>query len=69
MCRFGQEGGAPLGRGKTSDDAPDWKEANEYLERALGSEAYSTLRFNRRKLSMCDAELIAKRCGGTKGGK
>jgi len=72
MCRFGQEGGAPIGREVSvtnGPDTPDWREANEYLLKMLGPEVYATLRFNRRKLSMHDAELIVGRRGGVKGGK
>jgi len=70
MCRFGQEGGAPIGGGDSSmterPDAPNWQEANEYLRRMLGPRAYANLRFNRRELSMRDAELIVRRYGGSK---
>ncbi len=58
MCRFGQEGGAPIGREVSvadGPDAPDWQEANEYLLKMLGPEVYATLRFSRRQLSMHDA--------------
>ncbi len=73
MCRLGQEGGAPIGGGVSptigGSDAPDWREANEYLVEALGPEVYATLRFSRRKLSMHDAELIIQRCGNSSRGK
>jgi hypothetical protein len=73
MCRLGQEGGAPIGGGVSSTidrpDAPDWKEANEHLMKALGSEVYATLRFSRRELSMHDAELIIQRLGKSSRGK
>lgn len=67
MCRLGQEGGAPIGGGVSPatnrPDAPDWKEANEYLARILGQGVYATLRFSRRELSMHDAKLIIQRLG------
>ncbi len=65
MCRFGQEGGAPIGRGSSADlpDAPDWEAANGFLIERLGRDAYDTLRFERRKLSMHDAKLIVEKFG------
>jgi hypothetical protein len=71
MCRFGQEGGAPIGgdfSGK-SGEAPDWKDANAYLMEQLGRDVYGDLRFERRKLSMHDAELIIQRLGKLSRGK
>jgi hypothetical protein len=72
MCRFGQEGGAPIGREVSmadGPDAPDRQKANEYLLEMLGPEVCATLRFNRRRLSMHDAELIVESHGGVKGRK
>jgi len=41
-------------------DAPDWREANEFLLDEIGEEAYHALRFNRKKLGMDDARAIAR---------
>jgi hypothetical protein len=40
-------------------DAPDWREANEFLRKELGDEVYFELRFPREQLTMHDAEILA----------